>query len=112
MPGFLLTFATPVLCSHGGQGTPMPPSSRVFSMNVPIVTLLHSYVIKGCGYPGATSGAQPPCVTGQFTIGATRVRSMGVALALLPDSVVNSKGLPNPTPLIIAPSGLQRARAM
>lgn len=112
MPGFLLTFATPVLCSHGGLGTPQPPSWRVFMMNVPVVTLIHSYVIKGCGFPAATSGAQPPCVTGKFTIGATRIKSMGVPVALLPDSAANSMGLPNATPLILAPAGLQRAKGM
>jgi hypothetical protein len=112
MAGFLLTFATPVLCSHGGLGTPQPPASRVFMMNVPVVTFMHSYAIVGCGFPAATLGAQPPCVTGKLTVGATRLRSMGMPVALLPESAGGSMGLPNPTPLILAPSGLQRARAM
>lgn len=112
MPGFVLTFATQVLCTHGGLGTPQPPSSRVFMMAVPVVTLMHSYVIVGCGFPAATSGAQPPCVSGKFTIGATRILSMGLPVALLPDSVAGSMGLPNATPLILAPAGLQRAKGM
>lgn len=112
MPGFVLTFATQVLCSHGGLGTPQPPSSRVFMMTVPVVTLMHNYVIAGCGFPAATLGAQPPCVSGKLTIGATRVRSMGFPLALLPDSAANSMGLPNATPLIVAPAGLFKAKGM
>jgi hypothetical protein len=111
MPGFVLTFATPVVCTHGGPGTPQPPSSRLSIMSVPVVTLMHTYVITGCGFPAATLGAQPPCVLGRFTVGSTRARSMGMPLALLPTSAGGSMGTPNPTPLILAPSGLQRVKA-
>jgi hypothetical protein len=111
MPGFILTFATPVYCSHAGLGTPQPPSSRVSIMGAPVVTLMHSYLIAGCGFPAATSGA-PPCTTGKLTVGAMRVKSMGFPVALLPDSAANSLGLPNPTPLILAPAGLFRAKGM
>jgi hypothetical protein len=112
MPGFVLTFATQVLCSHGGLGTPQPPSSRVSMMNVPVVTLLHTYVIAGCLFPAATLGVQPPCASGKLTVGATRIKSMGMPVALLPDSAANSMGLPNATPLILAPAGLQRAKGI
>jgi hypothetical protein len=36
---------------------------------------------------------------------------MGLFLGLFPDSMATSKGLPNPTPLIIAPAGQVRVRA-
>lgn len=104
MPGFVITFANNVLCTHGGKGTPLPPAGRIVIGGLGAVTLAHVYAIVGCGFPAATSGVQPPCVAGQFFSGSKRVLSMGIPLALLPESVANSKGLPNPTPLIVMPA--------
>lgn len=112
MPGFVVTFANPATCTHGGKATPAPPAGRVSIAGFGAVTLAHGYLIAGCGFPVATSGAQPPCLKGQFFSGSIRVKSMGVALALLPDSIATSKGLPNPTPLIVLPAPLQRVMAI
>lgn len=103
MPGFVITFANNVLCTHGGKATPLPPAGRVFSGGLCVVTLAHQYTIVGCGFPAATSGA-PPCVKGQFFNGSKRVLSMGLPLILAPDSVLSSKDLPNPTPLVVMPA--------
>jgi len=111
MPGFLMTLATPVMCTHGGKGTPVPPVGRVIANGMGVITQAHVYVIVGCGFPAATSGAQPPCVSGTLFTGTLRVRSLGLFLGLFPDSMATSKGLPNPTPLIIAPAGQVRVRA-
>jgi hypothetical protein len=67
-------------------------------------TLAHQYAIVGCGFPAATLGAQPPCILGRYFSGSKRVLSVGLPLALLPESVGSSKGLPNPTPLIVTPA--------
>lgn len=112
MPGFVVSFANPVLCTHGGMATPFPPTGRVLASGFGLVTLAHGYLIAGCGFPAATLFAQPPCVLGKVFMGTTRVRSLGVQIALLPDSAATSKGLPNPTPLIFAPAGQVRVRAM
>jgi hypothetical protein len=112
MPGFIITFATPVMCSHGGQATPVPPIGRVLIMGLgAVLTTVHKYAIVGCGFPAATSGAQPPCVSGTFFSGTLRVTSMGSPLAVVPLSVASSKGLPNPTPLIVLPAGQARVSA-
>lgn len=104
MPGLVITFANNVTCTHGGKATPFPPVGRVLIGGIGAVTLAHGYFIAGCGFPAATSGAQPPCVLGQFFDGSKRVLSMGIPLAVLPASVVSSKGLPNPTPLLVMPA--------
>jgi hypothetical protein len=111
MPGFAVTMANQVFCTHGGKATPMPPVGRVATMGFGLVTLAHSYLIAGCGFPAATLGAQPPCVTGVMTTGSVRVRTMGIPIAILPDTMPTSKGLPNPTPLIFAPAGPARVWA-
>jgi hypothetical protein len=112
MPGFVITFANTVLCTHGGYATPIPPVGRVLIMGLgAVLTNVHTYAIVSCGFPAATLGVQPPCVTGRFFGGTIRVRSMGSPLAVLPLSVASSKGLPNPTPLIVAPSGQARVIA-
>lgn len=104
MPGFIITFANNVLCTHGGKAMPFPPAGRVISGGLGVVTLAHQYAIVGCGFPAATSGAQPPCALGQLFSGSKRVLSMGLPIALLPESVASSKGSPNPTPLIVMPA--------
>jgi hypothetical protein len=105
MPGAIVTLANQVTCSHGGKGTPTPPVGRVQSLGSVVITIAHQYLITGCGYPAATSGAQPPCATGMLVQGSTRVTSMGTPLAILPDSVGTSKGMPNATfPLLILPA--------
>ena len=111
MPGFLVTFANPVVCTHGGPAKPVPLPGRVLAGGLCVVTLAHVYEIKGCTFPAMTSGAQLPCVVGTLATGTTRVFSMGMALALLPTSMPTSKGTPNPTPLIFAPAGQIRASA-
>jgi hypothetical protein len=112
MPGFVITLANPATCTHGGKSTPVPPAGRVLIGGVGAFTLIHGYVIAGCGFPAATLGAQPPCVKGQFFSGSKRVLSMGVPLAILPESIATSKGLPNPTPLIVMPAPPSQQRVI
>jgi hypothetical protein len=112
MPGFVVTFANQVLCTHGGKATPVPPVGRVVVSGLGVVTLAHKYMIAGCGFPAATLGVQPPCVVGTLVTGTTRIFSLGIPLALLPDSMPTSMGLPNPTPLIFIPAGQVRVRGI
>ena len=112
MPGFLISFLTPALCTHGGKATPVPPAGRVMASGMGLVTQAHVYAITGCAFPAATLGAQPPCVAGMLFAGTMRVRTMGLFIGVLPDSMPTSKGLPNPTPLIFAPGGQFRVYGM
>ena len=100
MPGPLLTATTTVQCVHQGVATPMMPSARVSVLGQPAVTLASPFTIAGCTFPAMTSGA-PPCVTAQFTVGATRVTSLGQPV-LLVDS--QAQCVPNGTPVLIIPA--------
>lgn len=80
MPGSVLHAGAPVTCSHGGQATPTSPVPRVRVMNQPVATIAPPYNIAGCTFsPPAGNG---PCVTGQWTMGAVRVKALGQPLAL------------------------------
>jgi hypothetical protein len=99
MPGPLLTVNAVVTCTHAGPATAMPPTGRVSVMGMAVVTLAHTYTITGCAFPAATSGA-PPCVSGKLTVGALRVKSMGMPVGIVPSV---STCIPNATPMILTP---------
>jgi hypothetical protein len=80
MPGFLLHVGATVLCSHGGQAQPTVPNPRVTVSGQPTVTLPGPWAIAGCALPPNAGG---PCVTAQYTTGATRVTSNGQPLLLI-----------------------------
>ena len=84
MPGFLLHMGATVLCAHAGQAQPTVPNPRVKVGGQQIVTLPTVYTIAGCTFPPPPAGAGP-CVTAQFTMGATRVLA-GSQPVLLQDS--------------------------
>lgn len=94
MPAPALHLGATVLCSHAGQATPLAPNPRVMLSGQPIVTLASPYAVAGCALTG--SGA-PPCVTGQFIVGATRVMVAGAPVATMAGSSVCT---PSGTPLM------------
>lgn len=83
MPAPALHVGATVMCSHAGQAQPTTPFPRVLVNNQPIVTISSPYVVAGCALTGTSS---PPCVTGQFTNGATRVTAGGAPVATLTGS--------------------------
>jgi hypothetical protein len=92
MPAPVLHLGATVLCSHAGQATPMAPFPRVTVAGQPVVTLSSPYLVVGCALTGSPA---PPCVTGQFVTGATRVVAGGVPLAtLMGSSVCTPTGTP------------------
>lgn len=99
MPGFVVTISTQVLCSHGGKATPLPPVGRVTIAGSGVVTLAHAYVVAGCGQAASSLA---PCVSGRFTVGTTRVRTMGSPLAIDPPPAP-STSVPYQTPLVTLP---------
>ena len=96
MPGFLLHMGATVICSHGGQAMPTAPNPRVKVSSQPVVTQSAPYTVAGC--PFATPGGPLPCVTGQWVMGAIRVKTDGIPI-LLQDSQAIS--VPNGVPLNI-----------
>ncbi|MBK8988263.1 MAG: hypothetical protein IPM39_19715 [Chloroflexi bacterium] len=97
MPGFLLHVGAAVQCAHGGLAQPTAPNPRVRVMGQPIVTLGAPFVVAGCAFPPPPAG-NGPCVTANWVMGATRVRSMGQPV-LLQDS--HAVCTPTGTPLTI-----------
>jgi hypothetical protein len=97
MPGFMLHSGATVLCAHGGQAAPTVPSPRVKVGGQAATTLSGPYTVSAC--PFSTAAGPMPCVTAQWTVGATRVRSSGSPV-LLQDSQATCT--PNGTPVTIS----------
>jgi len=92
MPAPVLHFGATVLCSHAGQATVVSPFPRVLLSGQPSVTLTSQYVIAGCALASIPS---PPCVTGQFIVGAVRVLAGGAPLVtMIGTSICTPTGTP------------------
>jgi hypothetical protein len=94
MPGFLLQVGATVICSHGGQAQPTVPNPRVLLSGAPSATIAAPWVIAGCPFVPLAPG---PCVTAQWTVGATRVTSNGQPLLMLTGQAIC---MPTGTPLL------------
>jgi len=80
MPGFLAHLGAQVICLHGGPAVPNGVNARLLVSGQPTVTLpLPPYTVTGCGL--AATGS-PPCVSGQWFAGSTRVLSNGQPLVI------------------------------
>lgn len=80
MPGPILHLGATVQCAHGGVATPTAPNPRVLVSGQPVATIAAPYAVAGCAFaPPAGNG---PCVTGQWTVGATRVLVAGQPVAI------------------------------
>ncbi len=101
MPAPVLHLGATVMCAHAGQATPTNPVPRVLVSGQPVVTLVTQYVVAGCGLTG--SGA-PPCLTGQWVVGAVRVLAAGAPLATMAGASVTT---PTGTPMLPVVSQLR-----
>ena len=99
MPGYLLHVGATVLCAHSGQASPTAPSPRVRVGGQPATTMSGPYAVAGC--PFNVSSSPVPCVTAQWTVGATRVRSGGSPVLLQDSQAICA---PTGTPLLIVAS--------
>lgn len=96
MPGPIVHLGATVMCMHAGQATPTTPFPRVLVSGQPITTIATPYAIVGCALTGTGS---PPCATGQFVVGATRVFA-GAAPVVVQSSTATC--VPTGTGLIVA----------
>ena len=95
MPGPILHLGATVMCSHGGQATPTAPNPRVTVSGQPAATIAAPYAVTGCAFvPPAGNG---PCITGQWTVGSTRVLVAGQPVAIMTGSATCA---PTATPLV------------
>jgi hypothetical protein len=83
------------MCSHGGQATPSAPNPRVLVSGTPVTTIAAPYLIAACAF--VPPGGNGPCVTGQWTVGATRVFVTGQPVVLQTGA---STCVPTGTPLL------------
>lgn len=95
MPGPVLHLGAVVMCSHGGQATPSAPNPRVLVSGMPVATITAPYLVAGCAF--VPPGGNGPCVTGQWTVGATRVMVAGQPVVLQTGA---STCVPTGTPLV------------
>ena len=72
----------------------MAPFPRVTVSAQPVVTLTSPYAIAGCALNGTSV---PPCLTGQFVMGAVRVLAGGAPVATL---MSQSVCIPTGTPML------------
>lgn len=94
MPGPVIHVGAVVTCAHLGSAQPVAPFPRVLVSGQPIVTLASPYVVAGCSL--ATTST-PPCVTGQWLSGSTRVLAGGTPLVTMAGSSICT---PTGTPLL------------
>ena len=94
MPAPILHLGATVLCSHTGQATPLAPFPRVTVSAQAVVTLTSPYAIAACALSGTSA---PPCLTGQFVMGAARVLAGGAPVATL---MSQSVCIPTGTPML------------
>ena len=97
MPGPIVQMGATIMCSHAGQVMPTAPTPRVTLSGAPAVLLTDVSSVAGC--PFMTGSNPMPCVTIQWTSGATRVLINGVPPLLQSSSGVS---VPNGTPPIVA----------
>lgn len=79
MPGSLVHAGAVVMCAHAGQATPPATNPRVKVGGQPTVLLTGPWTVAGCPYPPSSGG---PCATALWSVGTTRVTSMGQPLVL------------------------------
>jgi hypothetical protein len=100
MPGPIVHLGATVMCAHAGTATPTAPFARVLVSGQAVVTLATPYVVAGCGLSG--TGA-PPCVTGQWLVGAARVLAGGVPVAVQGGSSITTPTGTPMMPLVVQP---------
>jgi hypothetical protein len=96
MPGFVVHQGAVVTCLHAGMAQPTAVQPRVRVSGLAVAVTPFPYTVAGCTLASVPS---PPCVVGQWTLGAVRVRSLGMPL------VINSgvaTCVPTGTGLIVA----------
>jgi hypothetical protein len=101
MPAPVLHLGATVMCAHAGQATPTSPVPRVLVSGQPVVTVVTPYVVAGCALTGTPT---PPCVTGQWVVGAVRVLASGAPVATMAGSSVTT---PTGTPMLPVVSQLR-----
>ena len=89
MAGFLVQQGATVMCLHGGQAMATVPNASVLVSGMPTAAITAPWTVAGC--PGVPP-AVPPCVTGQWVLGTTRVTSLGQPLVVQSGAAITVPG--------------------
>ncbi len=82
MAGFdVLNSSSTVLCMHGGKANLTKINPRVKVMGAPTYTAPCPVVVAGCAFPPPPA-ANGPCVSATISMGAVRVKSMGMPVVV------------------------------
>lgn len=79
MPGFLVTTAASVICTHGASVSVVSGNARVKAGGAYVAVLSDTGTVSGCPFQVPVgAGTKPqPCTTVRFLVAATRVRIGG-----------------------------------
>ncbi len=77
----VLNMSANVICMHGGKASLTKVNPRVKVMGQPTFTAPCPVVIAGCAFPPPPA-ANGPCVSATISMGATRVKSMGMPVLI------------------------------
>jgi hypothetical protein len=75
----IVHYGATVTCLHAGLAQPLVLSPRILVSGQYVVTITTPYSITGCAL---ASGSTPPCVTANWTTGATRVFANGAPVVI------------------------------
>ncbi len=75
MPGYVLTAASTIQCTHGGSASIVPSQTSVMADGSPILTESDVHTVAGC--PFNVSGSPVPCLTISWTAGSAKVSVQG-----------------------------------
>lgn len=81
MPGYILTTASQVMCTHGGTATLTTSNTTAKVDNMPALLENDIHMVAGC--PFTIPPAKPqPCIRIEWTLGATQCKSNGMPVLI------------------------------
>lgn len=75
MPGFVLTTASTIQCTHGGSASAVPSNTRLTADGAPILVETDVHMVAGC--PFMIGNTPSPCLQIAWSAGASKVTING-----------------------------------
>ncbi|MEW6417497.1 MAG: hypothetical protein AB1480_05170 [Nitrospirota bacterium] len=101
MPGNILTTASTIMCTHGGQATLFTSNARVFADGAPVLLESDIHPVVGCPFTVGTKYS--PCVRIEWSAGASRSTINGTPV-LIQSSIgrcINAEGATQGVAIIV-----------
>ena len=106
MPGFLVTTASSIICTHGATVSIVSGNTRVKAAGAFVAVLSDVGTVSGCPFQiPFGSGTKPqPCITVRFLVPATRVRIGGQPALLQTSSGIclSAEQIPQGPPTVVS----------